>query len=51
MAAYAALKDISPAHTLVWSEFRLVGILHACLEAGQTYSESVAWPQPQEIAA
>ena len=30
---------------------RLVGILHACLAAGQTYSESVAWPQPREIAA
>jgi len=30
---------------------RLVGILHACLAASQTYSESVAWPQPQKIAA
>jgi len=30
---------------------RLVGILHACLAVGQTYSESLAWPQPYEIAA
>lgn len=30
---------------------RWVGILHGCLIHGELYSEEVAWPKPQELAA
>jgi hypothetical protein len=30
---------------------RLVGILHACLKDGVLYDETIAWREPESVAA